>query len=264
MAKGAGGGWRRGRGRVRPRVHRRGDLLLPGGGRVLGVRPRGPEGAGLARDRGVRAAEELLRVAATQRWQRSAVPTSSQGAEFVGANLRGARVRRVRPGSGVGDAAGVQAEGLDIDAPVAHRRPGLAVGVNGVDVAPFVEAELNRRFPGRAERRAADPDEPARGVGGAASRPGRPRSSGRRRCRPAPSTCRWAGSGRSHRRCGTWSWPRTCGCAKGIQGVEQPLHPLGLVCVGTGGRRGLARRHDRHAVVRRGARGSGGPRRHGA
>ena len=30
--------------------------------------------------------------------------------------------------------------------------------VNGVDVIPFVEAELNRRFPGRADRRAGDPD----------------------------------------------------------------------------------------------------------
>jgi len=30
--------------------------------------------------------------------------------------------------------------------------------VNGVDVAPLVEAELNRRFPGRADRRTGDPD----------------------------------------------------------------------------------------------------------
>jgi hypothetical protein len=30
--------------------------------------------------------------------------------------------------------------------------------VNGVDVIPLVEAELNRRFPGRADRRAGDPD----------------------------------------------------------------------------------------------------------
>ena len=30
--------------------------------------------------------------------------------------------------------------------------------VNGVDVIPFVEAELNRRFPGRDQRRAEDPD----------------------------------------------------------------------------------------------------------
>lgn len=28
----------------------------------------------------------------------------------------------------------------------------------GVDVVPLVEAELNRRFPGRADRRAPDPD----------------------------------------------------------------------------------------------------------
>ena len=30
--------------------------------------------------------------------------------------------------------------------------------VNGVDVVPLVEAELDRRFPGRADRRADDPD----------------------------------------------------------------------------------------------------------
>lgn len=36
-------------------------------------------------------------------------------------------------------------------------RPGF-LRVNGVDVIPFVEAELNRRFPGRATRRAVDPD----------------------------------------------------------------------------------------------------------
>ena len=30
--------------------------------------------------------------------------------------------------------------------------------VIGVDVIPLVEAELNRRFPGRADRRAGDPD----------------------------------------------------------------------------------------------------------
>jgi hypothetical protein len=30
--------------------------------------------------------------------------------------------------------------------------------VNGVDVVPFVEVELNRRFPGRNDQRAGDPD----------------------------------------------------------------------------------------------------------
>jgi len=50
---------------------------------------------------------------------------------------------------------GVDVQGADIDA------PWLFAGsfhVNGVDVTPFVEAELDRRFPGRADRRAADPD----------------------------------------------------------------------------------------------------------
>ena len=38
------------------------------------------------------------------------------------------------------------------------RRTASFLRVNGVDVIPFVEAELNRRFPGRADRRAEDPD----------------------------------------------------------------------------------------------------------
>ena len=43
---------------------------------------------------------------------------------------------------------------------------------------------------------------------------GRPRSSGSPRCPPGPSTSRWTASGRSRRRCGTWSWPRTRGWAR--------------------------------------------------
>ena len=35
---------------------------------------------------------------------------------------------------------------------------GESLLVNGVDVVPLVEAELDRRFPGREQRRAADPD----------------------------------------------------------------------------------------------------------
>ena len=51
---------------------------------------------------------------------------------------------------------GVQVENLDIDAP--WLIDGGTFNVNGVDVIPFVEAELNRRFPGRADRRVEDPD----------------------------------------------------------------------------------------------------------
>jgi hypothetical protein len=47
--------------------------------------------------------------------------------------------------------------GADIDAPWLFEGESF-LRVNGVDVVPLVEAELNRRFPGRAERRAGDPD----------------------------------------------------------------------------------------------------------
>lgn len=75
-------------------------------------------------------------------------------ATFVDANLRGARFVR----SDLSDAVlrAVEIQGADIDAPwLAHGDGTLRV--NGVDVVPFVEAELDRRFPGRAHRRAADP-----------------------------------------------------------------------------------------------------------
>jgi hypothetical protein len=78
-----------------------------------------------------------------------------QGAEFVDVDLRGARfVRTVL--SGVVMRA-VDVDGADIDAPWLTDGQGTLL-VNGVDVAPLVEAELNRRFPGRADRRAGDPD----------------------------------------------------------------------------------------------------------
>jgi DinB family protein/pentapeptide repeat protein len=78
-----------------------------------------------------------------------------QGAEFVDADLRGARFLRA-------DLSGVVMRGVEVQA-VEIDSPWLCEGensmrVNGVDVVPFVEAELNRRFPGRADRRAGDPE----------------------------------------------------------------------------------------------------------
>jgi DinB superfamily/Pentapeptide repeats (8 copies) len=78
-----------------------------------------------------------------------------QGAEFVDANLRGARFRRADLSGVVMRAVDVQ--GADIDAPWLFDGESF-LRVNGVDVIPLIEAELNRRFPGRAERGAADPD----------------------------------------------------------------------------------------------------------
>ena len=78
-----------------------------------------------------------------------------QGAEFVGADLRGARFVEADLSGVV--MRGVEVAGADIDAPwLSNGDSGLRV--NGVDVVPFVEAELNRRFPGRDNRRAKDVD----------------------------------------------------------------------------------------------------------
>ena len=76
-----------------------------------------------------------------------------RGAEFVHLSMRGARFR----GVGLGDVVmrGVSVEGAEIDDP--WLLEGGALTVNGVDVAPYVDAELNRRFPGRELRRAEDP-----------------------------------------------------------------------------------------------------------
>jgi DinB superfamily/Pentapeptide repeats (8 copies) len=76
-----------------------------------------------------------------------------RAAEFTDTSLHGARFRRV-------DLSGVvmrevDVAGAEIDAPWLY---GGSLVVNGVDVVPLVEAELNRRFPGRSERRAGDPD----------------------------------------------------------------------------------------------------------
>ena len=77
-----------------------------------------------------------------------------RGAEFIGGDLSSARF----VGSDLSGVVmrGVTVDGADIDAP--WLPDGGSLRVNGVDVIAFVEAELDRRFPGRADRRAADPD----------------------------------------------------------------------------------------------------------
>lgn len=66
-----------------------------------------------------------------------------RGARFVECNLSGVVMR------------GVEVAGMDIDAPWLSEGPGLRV--NGVDVTAYVEQELDRRFPGRNQRRAQSP-----------------------------------------------------------------------------------------------------------
>jgi hypothetical protein len=73
------------------------------------------------------------------------VQTDPRGARFVGSDLSGVVMR------------GVELREVEIDSPWLFDGDNI-LRVNGVDVLPLVEAELNRRFPGRADSRAADPD----------------------------------------------------------------------------------------------------------
>jgi hypothetical protein len=66
-------------------------------------------------------------------------------ARFIGCDLSQVVVR------------GSDVAGMEIDSPWLLEEGGRLF-VNGVDIVPMVDAELNRRFPGRELRTAADPD----------------------------------------------------------------------------------------------------------
>jgi hypothetical protein len=78
-----------------------------------------------------------------------------KNAEFVEVDLRGARFVESNLAGVV--MRGVELREADLDAPWLSNGASF-MRVNGVDVIPLVEAELDRRFPGRAGRRAGDPD----------------------------------------------------------------------------------------------------------
>ena len=75
--------------------------------------------------------------------------------EFVDTDLRGARIVRSDLSGTVMRA--VDVTDVDIDSPWLFNGTSTLL-VNGIDVVPFVDAELDRRFPGRSLRRAEDPD----------------------------------------------------------------------------------------------------------
>ena len=76
-----------------------------------------------------------------------------EGATFVGTSFRGATLRSSDV-SGV-TMRSVEVGGLDIDS---HDLFFGSLIVNGVDVVPFVEAELNRQFPGRELQKSQTPE----------------------------------------------------------------------------------------------------------
>jgi hypothetical protein len=145
------------------------------------------------------------------------------GATFVGVDLTGARFVETDPSGVV--MRGVEVADVDIDAPwLVH---GERLLVNGVDVIPFVEAELDRRFPGRADRRAADPE--GLRAAWAALESAWTATLDRVDAMP-PGTVDVSVAGEwtfaqtlRHLVLATDLWLR-----RAILGVEQPFHPLGL------------------------------------
>jgi len=153
-----------------------------------------------------------------------------RGAEFTGADLRGARFAEADLSGVV--MRGVNADGVDIDDPFICDG-GNFLHVNGVDVVPFVEAELNRRFPGRAARRAEDPDG-LRAAWAAIERTW-PAMLARVAAMPAGTADVAVGS--------EWSFAQTLRhlvmatdiwLGQVILQLEQPFHPIGLRHAGTG------------------------------
>lgn len=158
-----------------------------------------------------------------------------QGAEFVNANLQGARFRGADLSGVV--MRGVDVQGADIDAPWLFDGGGT-LRVNGVDVVPFIDAELDRRFPGRADRHAEDPD----GL----------------RAAWAALECTWAATlervavmpaGTADVSVdGEWSFAQTLRhlvvatdmwLGRAVLDLEQPFHPIGLVDDASAGEDGL-------------------------
>jgi hypothetical protein len=147
-----------------------------------------------------------------------------RGAEFVDADLRGARFVETDLSGVV--MRGVQVGGADIDAPWLCEGESF-MRVNGVDVIPFVETELNRRFPGRAGRRAGDPD----GLRAAWAALERTWSAMLERVAAMPAGTVDISVG------GEWSFAQTLRhlvlatdmwLGRAILELEQPFHPIGL------------------------------------
>jgi hypothetical protein len=152
-----------------------------------------------------------------------------QGAEFVDTNLRGARFVGADLSGVV--MRGVDMQGTDIDAPWLPDGENF-LRVNGVDVIPFVEAELDRRFPGRADRRAKDPD----GLRAAWAVLQRTWAATLERVAAMPAGTVDVSVD------GEWSFAQTLRhlvlatdmwLGKAVLEIEQPFHPIGLTDSGT-------------------------------
>ncbi|ONI71746.1 DinB superfamily protein [Kribbella sp. ALI-6-A] len=146
--------------------------------------------------------------------------TNLRDARFVSVDLRGARFVEADLSGAV--MRGVEARGLDIDTPWLS-----SLSVNGVDVTPYVEAELDRRFPGRELRRAQSPE----GLRDAWAALERTWSATLARAAALPPGTVDASVD------GEWSFAQTLRhlvmatdtwLGRAVLGLDQPYHPLGL------------------------------------
>lgn len=151
-----------------------------------------------------------------------------RGATFIGTNLRGARFIEADLSGVV--MRGVEMQGASIEAPWLFE--GGSFRVNGVDVIAFVDAELNRRFPGRELRRAEAPD----GLRSAWAKLEQTWAATLERVAAMPAGTVEVSVD------GEWSFAQTLRhlifatdmwLGRAILGIEQPFHPLGQLDVGT-------------------------------
>jgi hypothetical protein len=113
-----------------------------------------------------------------------------EDADFSGAHLHGPSFEAARV-----------TDGWFRDADISGFIDGLQV--NGVEVAPLVAAELDRRFPQRVKLRATDPGGLTEAWQVVEDVWEETLARARESCRPACSSSGWTGSGASSRRCGT-------------------------------------------------------------
>ena len=149
------------------------------------------------------------------------------GASFVDVDMRDALFFEVDLSGSVLRA--VHLRGTAIDAPWLGAGDSSLM-INGVDVVPFVEAELNQRFPGRGQRRAEDPD----GLRAAWAAVEQIWTTTLDRVEAMPTGTVDISVG------GEWSFAQTLRhlilatdtwLRRAIVGVDQPFHPIGLMDV---------------------------------
>ncbi|KAB7741908.1 DinB family protein [Nostocoides sp. F2B08] len=146
-----------------------------------------------------------------------------EGATFVRTSFKGATVR-FSDVSGV-TMRGVDIDGLDIDS---HDLFFGSLLVNGVDVVPLVEAELNRQFPGRELQQAQTPDGLREGWAAVQAAWAETVAATPPELRDAHVEDEWSlAQTLRHLVLATDAWLRG-----GILGIEQPFHEIGQIFTG--------------------------------